>query len=45
MFVYHFVHPNLRLEIFFEKEGAPGKEEVDFEIGDMGTSTHLYLSL
>ena len=45
IFVYHFVHLNLRLEIFFEKEGAQEKEGVDFEIGDMGTCTHLYLRL
>ena len=45
MFVYHFVDPGLRIEVFFEKEGPAGNECVDFEIGDKGTSTHLYWRL
>ena len=38
MFVYHFVYPNLNVEIFFEKEGTTENRGVDFEIGDIGTS-------
>ena len=32
MFVYHFVDLDLRVGIFFEKEGAAKNGEVDFEI-------------
>ena len=39
MFVYHFVNPDLRIEKFFEKEEATENGRVDFEIGDIGTST------
>ena len=38
MFVYHFVHPNLRAEIIFKKEEAAENGVIDFEIGDIGTS-------
>ena len=37
MFVYHFVDPDLRVGLFFEKNGASENEGVDFEIGDVGT--------
>ena len=40
MFVYHFVDPDLRVEIFFEKEGAAENVGINFEIGDINTSTH-----
>ena len=40
--VSHFVDPDLRVEIFFEKEGAAENGGVDFEIGDIGTSALLY---
>ena len=42
MFVYHFVDPNLKTEIFFENKGATESGGVDFETEDIGTSTHLY---
>ena len=38
MFVYHFVNADMRVEIF-KNVG------VDFEIGDIDASTHLYWSL
>ena len=45
MFVYHFVHTDLRVEIFLEKEGAAENGSVDFKIGYTGTSAHLYWRL
>ena len=42
MFVSHFFDPDLRVEIFFEKEGAAENRGVDFEIEDIGNSVHLY---
>ena len=45
MFVYHFVDPDMRVDILFKKEEAPGNGSVDFEIGDIGTSAHLYWKL
>ena len=42
MFVYHFLNPDLRLEIFFEKEGAAENGGVDFEIGEICNSPNLY---
>ena len=42
MFVYHFVDPDLKVEIFFEKDRAAENGGVDFEIGDIGTSAPLY---
>ena len=42
MFIYHFVDPDLKVETFFEKDGAEENEGVDFEIKDIGTSAHLY---
>ena len=40
--IYQFVDPDLRVEMFFEKEGATEKGGVDFEVGDTGTSAYLY---
>ena len=42
MFVYHFVDPNLRVEVTFRKEGIVENGGVDFEIGDTGTSAYWY---
>ena len=42
MFVYHFVDPELRLQLLFVKKGAAENEGVDTETGDIGTSTHLH---
>ena len=42
MFVYHFADPDLRIETFFEKDGAAENGEVDLEIGDLSTPVHLY---
>ena len=42
MFVYHLVDRDLRVEILFKKEGAAENEDVDFEIGDIGTFAHIY---
>ena len=41
MFVCHFGDPNLRDETFFKK-GEATNGGVDFEIGVIGTSAHLY---
>ena len=40
MFVYHFVDPDLRVDIIFRKEGTAENRGIDYEIGDIGTSTH-----
>ena len=40
MFVHHFVDSGLRVEIIFRKERAAANRGIDFEIGDIGTSTH-----
>ena len=45
MFVFHFVDPNMRVEIFFQKDEAPEKVGVDFEIENLSNSTHLYWRL
>ena len=45
MFVYHFVDPDMSVEIIFRKEGTAENEGIDFEIGDIGTSTHWYWRL
>ena len=45
MFVYHFVDPDLRVEIFFEIEESAKNGSLDFEIGDTDTSPHLYWRL
>ena len=39
---YYFIDLKLRVETFFKKEGAAETEGVNFEIGDIGTSTHLH---
>ena len=44
-FIYHFVDPDLTVEIFFEKKGAVENGDVDFQIRDIGTSTHMYWKL
>ena len=43
MFVYHFVDPDLRIEIIFRKEGTAENEGVELEKGYVGTSAHHYL--
>ena len=45
MSVYHFVDPDMRVDILFKKEEAAESGSVDFEIGDIGTSAHLYWKL
>ena len=45
LFVYHFVDPDPRVEIFFEKARAAENEGVGFEIGDIGTFVRLYWRL
>ena len=42
MIVSHFVDPDLRPEIFFEKEGTAENGSFDFQIEDIGSSAHLY---
>ena len=43
MFVYHCFDPDLRIELLFKIEVvAENGGDVDFEIGDIGTSAHLY---
>ena len=42
MFVYHFVDPDLRVEIIFRKEGAAENGGIAFEVVDIDTSTHWY---
>ena len=42
MFVWHFVDPNLRVEIIFRKESTAEHREIDFEIVDINTSAHWY---
>ena len=42
MFVYQFVDPDLRFEIFFEKEGTAENGDVDFEKGDIDT-LHIFI--
>ena len=37
MFVYHFLNPDLRVEIIFRKEGTAENGGIDFEIRDMAT--------
>ena len=44
-FIYHFVDPDLTVEIFFEKKGTVENGNVDFQIRDIGTSTHMYWRL
>ena len=33
MFVYHFVDPDLRVEIIFRNEGTTENNGIDFEMG------------
>ena len=40
IFVYHFVDPDLKVEVIFRKEGTAENGGIDFEIGDIGTSAH-----
>ena len=40
--VHHFVDSDLRIKIFFEKDGAAKKRGIDFEIGNIDTSAYLY---
>ena len=40
MFAYHFVDPDLRVEMVFRKEGTTENWGIDYEIGDIGTCTH-----
>ena len=42
MFVYHFVDHDLRAEAFFKRDEAAENRSVDFKIGDIGISVHLY---
>ena len=42
IFVYHFVDAELKVEVIFSKEGTAENGGIDFEIGDIGTSTHWY---
>ena len=45
IFVYHFVDPDLRVEIIFRKEGTAEKWGIDFVISDISTSAHWYWRL
>ena len=42
MLVYHFVDPDLRVEIIFRKERTAENGGIGFEIVDIDTSTHWY---
>ena len=42
MFAYHFVDFDLKVVTFFKKVGAAENGGIDFEIGDIDTSPHLY---
>ena len=43
--INYFVDPDLREQILFEKEEATENGCIDFEIGGIGTSKHLYWRL
>ena len=45
IFVYHFVDPDLKVEVIFRKEGIAENGGIDFEIGDIGTSPDWYWML
>ena len=45
MFVYHFVDPDLMVEIIFRKEQTTENGRIDFEIGVISTSAHWYWRL
>ena len=40
MSVYHFVDPDLRVEMIFRKKGSAENGETDFERVDIDTSAH-----
>ena len=42
MSVYHFVDPDLRVDLRFKKDETTENTGVDFEIGDISTSAHWY---
>ena len=41
MLVSHFVHPDVRVLIFFKKKETAEKWRIDFEIGDIDTPAYL----
>ena len=45
MFVYHFVDPDLKVEVVFRKVGTAENGGINFEIGDIGTSSNWYWRL
>ena len=45
MFVYHFVDPDLRVQIIFTNERTAENGGIDFEIMDIDTSAHWHLSM
>ena len=45
MSIYHFVDPDLGVEIVFEEKGATEKAGVAFEIGDWATCRTLVLGV
>ena len=45
MFGYHFIDPDLRIEIFFQKDAVAENGGLDFEKWDVGTSAHFYWRL
>ena len=38
----HFIDPDMGVVITFRKEGTAENWGIDFEIGDIGTSSHWY---
>ena len=42
IFVYHFVDPDLKVEVIFRNKGKAESGGVDFEIRNIGTSAHWY---
>ena len=42
MFAYHFVDPDMRVEIIFRKEETAEIARIDFEIMDIYTPAHWY---
>ena len=45
IFVYHFVNPDLKVEVISKKDGKDENGGIDFKIGDIGTSAHWYWRL
>ena len=39
---YHFIDPDLRVEIIFRRQGTAENGVIDFGIGDVGTSAKWY---